>query len=82
MAYTPTTWSAGDTITSAKLNKIEQGIVNAGESAGVFMVDILHEEVSSGTRYYTSKTYNEIKEAFLSGKTVIVREEEGGTAIS
>lgn len=26
MSYNPTQWSAGDTVTSAKLNKIEQGI--------------------------------------------------------
>lgn len=29
MSYTPTTWQSGDKITSAKLNKIEQGIVNS-----------------------------------------------------
>ena len=29
MSYTPTTWAAGDTITSAKLNKLEQGLGNA-----------------------------------------------------
>ncbi|MDB8858809.1 phosphoenolpyruvate synthase [Pediococcus acidilactici] len=28
MAYTPNNWSAGDTITSAKLNNMEQGIAN------------------------------------------------------
>ncbi|WP_420222864.1 phosphoenolpyruvate synthase [Pediococcus acidilactici] len=28
MAYTPNNWSAGDTITSSKLNNIEQGIAN------------------------------------------------------
>lgn len=31
MSYTPTNWSAGDTITAAKLNKIEQGIVAAND---------------------------------------------------
>ena len=30
MAYEPTTWKSGDTITSTKLNKIENGITNAG----------------------------------------------------
>lgn len=30
MSYTPTNWKAGDTVTSAKLNKIEQGIASAG----------------------------------------------------
>ena len=30
MSYNPTQWSAGDIVTSAKLNKIEQGISNNG----------------------------------------------------
>ena len=30
MAYTPTTWLSGDTITAAKMNKIEQGITASG----------------------------------------------------
>lgn len=30
MSYTPTTWNTGDTITPSALNKIEQGIANAG----------------------------------------------------
>lgn len=30
MAYTPTTWNRGDTVTSTKLNKLEQGVANAG----------------------------------------------------
>lgn len=30
MSYTPTTWTTGDTITAAKLNKIENGIADGG----------------------------------------------------
>lgn len=30
MSYTPTTWTTGDTITASALNKIENGIANAG----------------------------------------------------
>lgn len=30
MSYTPTSWSTGDTITASALNKIENGIANAG----------------------------------------------------
>ena len=30
MAYTPTTWNTGDDVTATKLNKIENGIANAG----------------------------------------------------
>ena len=33
MSYTPTTWKKGDVITSAKLNKMEQGIANGGGGA-------------------------------------------------
>lgn len=31
MSYTPTNWKAGDIVTSAKLNKIEQGVAASGE---------------------------------------------------
>ena len=30
MSYIPTQWNSGDTVTSAKLNKMESGIANAG----------------------------------------------------
>lgn len=30
MSYTPTQWNTGDTITASALNKIENGIANAG----------------------------------------------------
>lgn len=33
MAYTPTNWTTGDTITATKLNKIEQGIADGGGGA-------------------------------------------------
>ena len=42
MSYEPTNWKAGDTITSAKLNKIEQGIGGA-----VSFVHMIIEEVES-----------------------------------
>lgn len=28
MAYSPTTWTTGDTITAEKMNKLEQGVAN------------------------------------------------------
>jgi hypothetical protein len=34
MSYTPTNWSAGDTITSTKMNKIEQGIKEGSTIVG------------------------------------------------
>lgn len=39
MAYTPTTWTTGDTITASSLNKIEQGIVNAGGYDLILLAD-------------------------------------------
>lgn len=39
MAYEPTEWRAGDIITSARLNKMEQGIA-AGEG-GTLVVDLV-----------------------------------------
>lgn len=37
MSYTPTTWAAGDTVTAAKLNKLEQGVASSG---GVLVVEL------------------------------------------
>lgn len=65
MAYEPTTWAAGDVVTSAKLNKLEQGVVNAGD---VFVVTITP---SSATAATADKTFAEIKAASDAGKTVI-----------
>lgn len=48
MAYTPTQWNTGDDVTAAKLNKIENGIANAGGGG----VDVQVWQVdSSGTLY-------------------------------
>ena len=49
MAYTPTNWVTGDTVTATKLNKIENGIASAGGGGLV--------TVTSNT---LDKTYNEI----------------------
>ena len=43
MAYTPTVWQAGDTVTVAKLNKMEQGIASCG---GVYLVNIGESETT------------------------------------
>lgn len=49
MAYTPTNWVTGDTVTATKMNKLEQGVANAGGGGLV--------TVTSDT---LDKTYNEI----------------------
>ena len=69
MSYTPTTWKDGDLVTSAKLNKIENGIVGA---SGLF---IIHEEWQEENNEYSltdNVSYNDVKNALLSGKLPIL----------
>lgn len=43
MSYEPTNWEDGDTITTARLNKIEQGIAE-GSDAKAFVVNAINQE--------------------------------------
>ena len=45
MSYTPTTWTSGDIVTSAKLNKIENGIVEASSSGGCEVYEGVFTEI-------------------------------------
>lgn len=65
MSYTPTEWKTGDVVTSAKLNKLEQGVADAG---GVVIVTgtINEDTVTLG------KTYSEIKADYMAGYTVVI----------
>lgn len=61
MAYTKTNWKDGDVISAEKMNKIEQGIEDAGASSGsgdVFVVD-------------SSTPFTEMYQAVQSGKAVL-----------
>lgn len=57
MSYTPTTWVTGDTVTATKLNKIENGIANAGSAVIVTInnntldktVQEIYDAISAGT---------------------------------
>ena len=60
MSYTPTTWTTGDTITATAMNKIENGIANAGGALSEYTY-------TSGT---LNGSYNDLKADFLAGKTV------------
>lgn len=60
MAYTPTTWASGDTITATKLNKMESGIANAG---GALIVTIEDDTLD--------KTWQEIHDAVENGQVVL-----------
>ena len=59
MSYTPTNWQSGDTITSEKLNKIENGIA----SADGYRIDITISG-STVTTDYNGATLTEIATAY------------------
>ena len=72
MAYEPTTWKSGDVVTSAKLNKLENGVAAAG---GVF---VIHKTVVEGTATLDAN-YNQVSAAIEAGKIpVVLMENVGG----
>lgn len=71
MAYTPTTWANGDTITAEKLNKLEQGVANGGESLVVELTS------KTGT---ADHTFAEIFEAMRAGIPVYLHYPPAGGA--
>lgn len=60
MSYNPTQWSAGDTVTSAKLNKMEQGISNNG----CLEINMIFDEETGEP--HLDKTWQEIYDANIS----------------
>lgn len=77
MPYEPTNWKSGDVVTSAKLNKLEQGVV----AASAFLVHVTQESFDEGTgdiTYSSDKTVEEVYHAWQAGKTVNVIDEYGG----
>lgn len=62
MSYTPNVWQAGDVVTPAKLNHIEEGIASSGGGL------VIHQTVNSGTGAKTmDKTWQEIYDAVEAG---------------
>ena len=72
MAYEPTSWKAGDVVTSAKLNKMENGIAGAGPL-------IVHKTVDpqDETMVVLDKTWQEIHDAEFA---LIIGEANGSEA--
>ena len=56
MAYTPTNWATGDTITATAMNKIENGIANAG---GEYDFDVVIR--ASDTSFTSATTFTLVK---------------------
>lgn len=63
MAYVKQTWQTGDTVTSAKLNHMEDGIAAAGGAALVVNCD---SETNT-----LDKTWQEIHDAFIANGVVV-----------
>ena len=59
MSYEPTNWKAGDTVTSAKLNKLEQGIL----SNEPLVVHITNSFENETTSKIMDKTWLQIRNA-------------------
>ena len=74
MAYEPTNWKAGDVVTSAKLNKIEQGIVDGGSDMFIVTLTGAYDESTQSTAYSADKTFAEIDAAYSSGEPVYLKE--------
>lgn len=66
MSYSKTTWTDGDTITAQNLNKMENGISEAGPL-------IIHD--NDGTM---DKTWQEIYDAFTAGRACYVDYNDSG----
>ena len=52
MSYDPTVWKSGDTITSAKLNKLEQGVADAQGGGGGGGFDVVVKSVMTAPMVY------------------------------
>lgn len=71
MSYTPTNWNTGDTITASALNKIENGIANAGGGGGAVII------TDDGTAL--DKTYAEIYDLVNSGTPCYIKFNQNGS---
>ena len=82
MSYEPTTWKAGDTVTSAKLNKIENSLAENTINAIIDLTEIASDKINylfaTGTPLpetledyvRISLSYNEIKSLLEQGKVL------------
>lgn len=70
MAYEKQTWQTGDVITSAKLNHMEDGIANIGDT---LVISGFSRDENTGDVVGTSnKTWQEIHDALVNGKRCVI----------
>ena len=82
MSYTKTNWKDGDVISAEKMNKIEQGIADAGTSGGsggVLGVAVTYND-KGGT---FSRTWQEIYDTMDNGGFVVIyMKDANGTIVT
>ena len=66
MSYEPTNWKAGDVVTSAKLNKMEQGIAAGGG------IRFVHFTINDDNLLQLDITPNELIDAFENEEIVVI----------
>lgn len=66
MSYVPTEWETGDIVTAEKLNKLENGLSTVSNNIVIVNATMADEYV------VLSKTWNEIHDAMIRGKIIIV----------
>lgn len=72
MAYTPTVWKDGDVVTSARLNKIENAIEAIAETNLLTPMIVEIQENSETGAKTLNMTWQQIHDAFVSGRKVLV----------
>lgn len=80
MSYTPTEWKTGDVITAEKLNKLEDGVANAGgdSGGGVLIATITESPEDDFSEYSCNKTFNELLQAIEERKKVYLTDPYNG----
>lgn len=70
MSYQPTVWQAGDTITSARLNKLEQGVAAGGGAGGMVIHAAVDEQEHTIT--VTDATAGDVWDALTAGSSIVL----------
>lgn len=71
MSYIPTSWSTGDTITASALNKIENGIANAGSGYDFVITADWNDDYGQYENYsLESGTYSNLVTAIQNGTII------------
>ena len=73
MSYTKREWATGNVVGAVDLNRIENGIEDAGSTGGGALV-IRVASVDGETTYY-DKTWQEVSDAYDAGLPVYVQDE-------